>query len=144
MRYEAGRGLRGLLKKGNLILITDFCDFMCMRNTKNNSKIILSVAFSYGGRSEIVQAVRKIISQGIEIENIDESLFEKYLTTYGIPDPDIIVRTAGEMRLSNFLIWQSAYSEYYFTDVLWPDFGEDDVESVIESFSSRSRRFGKS
>ena len=102
------------------------------------------MAFNYGGRSEIVQAVRKIISQGIEIENIDESLFEKYLTTYGIPDPDIIVRTAGEMRLSNFLIWQSAYSEYYFTDVLWPDFGEDDVESVIESFSSRSRRFGKS
>ena len=102
------------------------------------------MAFSYGGRSEIVQAVRKIISQGIEIENIDESLFEKYLTTYGIPDPDIIVRTAGEMRLSNFLIWQSAYSEYYFTDVLWPDFGEDDVESVIKSFSSRSRRFGKS
>ena len=112
--------------------------------TKNNSKIILSVAFSYGGRSEIVQAVRKIISQGIKIENIDERLFEKYLTTYGIPDPDIIVRTAGEMRLSNFLIWQSAYSEYYFTDVLWPDFGEDDVELVIETFSRRSRRFGKS
>ena len=112
--------------------------------TKNNSKLILSVAFSYGGRSEIISAVKKIISEGIEAKDIDEERFEKHLTTDGIPDPDIIVRTAGEMRLSNFLIWQSAYSEYYFTDVLWPDFGEDDVELVIETFSNRIRRFGKS
>ena len=112
--------------------------------TKNNSKITLSVAFSYGGRSEIIQAIKKIVSEGIVSDDIDEKTFEKYLTTNGIPDPDIIVRTAGEMRLSNFLIWQSAYSEYYFTDVLWPDFGEKDVDLVIETFSTRNRRFGKS
>ena len=112
--------------------------------TKTNSKITLSVAFSYGGRSEIIQAIKKIVSEGIVSDDIDEKTFEKYLTTNGIPDPDIIVRTAGEMRLSNFLIWQSAYSEYYFTDVLWPDFGEKDVALVIETFSTRNRRFGKS
>ena len=112
--------------------------------TENNSKITLSVAFSYGGRSEIIQAIKNMVSEGIEAENVDEKTFERYLTTYGIPDPDIIVRTAGEMRLSNFLIWQSAYSEYYFTDVLWPDFGDEDVELVIKTFSSRNRRYGKS
>ena len=112
--------------------------------TENNSKITLSVAFSYGGRSEIIQAIKNMVSEGIEAENVDEKTFERYLTTYGIPDPDIIVRTAGEMRLSNFLIWQSAYSEYYFTDVLWPDFGDEDVELVIKTFSSRTRRYGKS
>ena len=112
--------------------------------TENNSKITLSVAFSYGGRSEIIQAIKNMVSEGIEAENVDEKTFERHLTTYGIPDPDIIVRTAGEMRLSNFLIWQSAYSEYYFTDVLWPDFGDEDVELVIKTFSSRNRRYGKS
>ena len=112
--------------------------------TENNSKITLSVAFSYGGRSEIIQAIKNMVSEGIEAENVDEKTFERHLTTYGIPDPDIIVRTAGEMRLSNFLIWQSAYSEYYFTDVLWPDFGDEDVELVIKSFSNRNRRYGKS
>ena len=102
------------------------------------------MAFSYGGRSEIIQAIKKIVSEGIVSDDIDEKTLDRYLTTNGIPDPDIIVRTAGEMRLSNFLIWQSEYSEYYFTDVLWPDFGEKDVDLVIETFSTRNRRFGKS
>ncbi len=110
--------------------------------TKNNDSITLSVAFDYGGRGEILEAVKQIIRDGISPEVLDEDLFRTYLYTNGLPDPDLIIRTGGELRLSNFLLWQSAYSEYYQTQTLWPDFGEEDIAGAIESFSNRQRRFG--
>ena len=111
--------------------------------TKNNTRIILNVAFDYGGRSEIINAVKRIISDNISVEDISEELFNKYLYTKDTPYPDLIIRTAGEIRISNFLLWQSAYSEYYYTDVLWPDFGKSEIEKSIKEYSERIRRFGK-
>jgi undecaprenyl diphosphate synthase len=110
--------------------------------TKNNSRMTLNVAFNYGGRAEIVDAVRRIVAEGLRPEDIDEPMFEKYLYTAGSPPVDLLIRTGGEVRLSNFLIWQTAYSEYYLTDVLWPDFGKADIEKALLSYSQRKRRFG--
>jgi undecaprenyl diphosphate synthase len=110
--------------------------------TKNNLHMTLNVAFNYGGRAEIVDAVHKILREGAKPEDIDESSFEKYLYTAGLPPVDLLIRTGDEVRFSNFLIWQTAYSEYYLTDVLWPDFGKDDVEKALVSYSQRKRRFG--
>ena len=110
--------------------------------TKDNSRMTLNVAFNYGGRAEIVDAVRKIIRDGVRPEDIDEYSFERYLYTAGLPPVDLLIRTGDEVRFSNFLIWQTAYSEYYLTDVLWPDFGKEDVEKALLSFSRRKRRFG--
>ncbi|GAI86535.1 unnamed protein product, partial [marine sediment metagenome] len=90
--------------------------------TKNNTGMTFSLAFNYGGRGEILDAVRRIIAEGISPQSLDEKLFNNYLYTAGLPDVDLIIRTGGEVRISNFLIWQATYSEYYFTDVLWPDF----------------------
>lgn len=111
--------------------------------TQENDKLVLSIAFNYGGRAEIIEAVKRLIADGIPPERINESLFHNYLYTAGLPDPDLIIRTAGEMRLSNFLIWQSAYSEYYFTPVFWPDFGKEEIEKVLVAYSQRERRFGR-
>lgn len=111
--------------------------------TKNNKKGILNIAISYGGRPEIIQAIQKIIKDKISVEKIDEKLIEKYLWTAGLPDPDLIIRTSGEMRLSNFLTWQSAYSELYFIKNHWPDFSEADLDQAILEFNKRQRRFGK-
>ena len=102
----------------------------------------LGVAINYGGRGEILDAVRRIISDKVLSGNIDEALFNKYLYTAGFPDVDLMIRTSGEMRTSNFLIWQSAYSEYYFTPVLWPDFNEEELEKALLAYSQRQRRFG--
>ena len=110
--------------------------------TKDNRAITLSVAFNYGGRAEILEAVKRVLADRIAPEDLDEALFSKYLYTAHLPDPDLIIRTGGELRLSNFLLWQSAYSEYYPTDTLWPDLGEEDVAQAIQSFSRRKRRFG--
>jgi undecaprenyl diphosphate synthase len=110
--------------------------------TKNNTKMTLSLAFDYGGRLEILDAVRGIVDKGIPPQNIDEKLFAGYLYTAGLPDVDLVVRTGGDLRISNFLLWQSAYSEYYFTDVLWPDFSAQEVERALASYSQRQRRFG--
>ena len=111
--------------------------------TKNNERITLNVAFNYGGRAEILDAIRKMIHDGVSPDRVDESLFSKYLYTAGLPDPDLIIRTAGEMRLSNFLIWQSAYAEYYTTETLWPDFDKTELYNALRTFSQRNRRFGK-
>ncbi len=110
--------------------------------TRNNSGLVLSLAFNYGGRVEIVDAVRRIIAEGIPFEEIDENLFSSYLYTAGLPDVDLLIRTGDELRLSNFLLWQTAYSEYYFTQVLWPDFSEKDMEKALIAYSQRERRFG--
>jgi len=111
--------------------------------TKNNTGLTLCLAFDYGGRDEIVQAARRIASAGIPGDNIDESVFARYLYLPDIPDPDLVIRTGGESRLSNFLLWQAAYSELYFTPVLWPDFGLKDVEEALSEYKRRQRRFGK-
>jgi undecaprenyl diphosphate synthase len=111
--------------------------------TKNNTGLTLCLAFDYGGRDEIVQAARCIASAGISGNNIDESVFAQYLYSPDIPDPDLVIRTGGDSRLSNFLLWQAAYSELYFTPVLWPDFGLRDVEEALSEYKRRQRRFGK-
>ena len=110
--------------------------------TKNNAGMTLNVAFNYGGRAEIVDATRRIVADGIPASKIDEQLFSRYLYTNGLPDVDLVIRTADELRLSNFLIWQSAYSEYYFTAVLWPDFTQKDIDKALLAYSQRRRRFG--
>jgi len=110
--------------------------------TKNNTGMTLSIAFDYGGRAEILEAVRRIIYDDVPAEAITESLFGSYLYTADVPDPDLIIRTAGEMRLSNFLIWQAAYGEFYSTPTLWPDFGEKEIEKALIAYSRRERRFG--
>jgi undecaprenyl diphosphate synthase len=110
--------------------------------TKDNDRIILNVAFNYGGRTEILDAVRRIVKSGIDPDRLDEELFSQYLYTVGLPDPDLIIRTAGELRISNFLIWQSAYAEYYATPTYWPDFGEEELYNALLEYSRRERRFG--
>jgi len=110
--------------------------------TKNNTGMTLSLAFNYGGRTEILDAVRAIIAEGVPPQSINEELFNSYLYTAGLPDVDLIIRTGGELRMSNFLIWQATYSEYYFTDVLWPDFDEKEIKKALLSYSRRQRRFG--
>jgi undecaprenyl diphosphate synthase len=111
--------------------------------TCNNQRITLNVAFNYGGRAEILDAVRHIMRDGRQPEDVTEDLISQYLYTGGLPDPDLIVRTGGEWRLSNFLIWQAAYAEYYATPTYWPDFNEDELARAIEEYSQRQRRFGK-
>jgi len=111
--------------------------------TKNNTGLTLCLAFDYGGRDEIIQATRRIASAGIPGDNIDENVFARYLYSTDIPDPDLFIRTGGESRLSNFLLWQAAYSELYFTPVLWPDFGHKEIEEALSEYKRRQRRFGK-
>ena len=110
--------------------------------TQKNSGMTLAIAFNYGGRLELVDAVRRLLKEGVSPEQIDENSFSKYLYTNGIPDVDLVIRTAGEVRLSNFMLWQTAYSEYYFTPVLWPDFNEKELEKALQVYSERKRRFG--
>ena len=111
--------------------------------TKNNTRISLNVCFNYGGRAELVDAIRHIIADGCCPDMITEELISSYLYTRDLPDPDLVIRTAGEMRVSNFLLWQSAYSEYYATPTLWPDFGHEDLIAALESYRQRQRRFGR-
>ena len=110
--------------------------------TKGNSRLTLNVGFNYGGRDEIVYAVQKIIADGIPAEQVSEELVSNYLFTSGVPDPDLIIRTSGELRGSNFLIWQGAYSEWYFPSTYWPDFDKEALRHAIEEFNQRDRRYG--
>ena len=120
-------------------------DAMCraMELTRDNDRITLNVAFNYGGRTEILDAVRRMMKEGISPQDIDEATFSGYLNTAGMPDPDLIIRTAGELRLSNFLLWQSAYSEYYCTSAYWPDFDQEELRMALVAYSQRQRRFGR-
>ncbi|MCX6718345.1 MAG: polyprenyl diphosphate synthase [Candidatus Staskawiczbacteria bacterium] len=111
--------------------------------TKNNSNLFLNFAISYGGKWDILNAVKKIIQAGTPAEEVDEKLFEAYLSTTGLPTPDFIIRAGGEMRLSNFVLWQAAYAELYFSPKYWPDFSEQDLDTALAEFDKRARRFGK-
>ena len=111
--------------------------------TKDNTGLDLCVAFDYGGRAEIVDAIRRIVEAGVATGDLTEDTVRSFLYLPDVPDPDLIIRTAGEQRLSNFLIWQAAYSEYYQTPVLWPDFGEAEVERALDEYRRRGRRFGR-
>jgi len=110
--------------------------------TANNTRMTVCIAFNYGGRAEIVDAVRRIVASGVPAAEIDEQTITAHLYTAGLPDPDLVVRTAGEQRLSNFLMWQSAYAEIYISDVFWPDFDAAEIDRVLTAYGSRSRRFG--
>jgi undecaprenyl diphosphate synthase len=110
--------------------------------TRNNSRLVLNVAFNYGGRDEIVNAIQRIVKDGIKPEDITADLIGKYLFTAGIPDPDLIIRTSGELRVSNFLIWQGAYSEWYVTPVYWPDFDKEEYRKALDTYNRRDRRYG--
>jgi len=111
--------------------------------TKNNTGMTLNVAFNYGGRAEIVDAIHNIIAKGVKPQDITEESFGSYLYSAGLPNVDLLIRTGDETRLSNFLIWQTAYSEYYFTKVLWPNFCKKDIKKALLSYSRRERRFGR-
>jgi undecaprenyl diphosphate synthase len=110
--------------------------------TKGNTRMTLCVAFNYGSRAEIVEAVQRIVADGLPQDQIDEGTIGRYLSTAGLPDPDLIVRTGGEMRLSNFLLWQAAYAEFYATPTYWPDFGRDEIDRALSAYAARERRFG--
>ena len=110
--------------------------------TRDNTNMTVCIAFDYGGRAEILTAIRHMLKDGVDPSSVDERLVSGYLYTRDIPDPDLIIRTAGEMRLSNFLIWQSAYSEYYFTPKAWPEFDREEVRQSLLAYSQRQRRFG--
>lgn len=112
------------------------------KRTTTNTGMTLIAALSYSGSDEVVRAVRKVIKRGIKTDDVTEELFSSYLDTVGIPSPDLIIRTSGEKRLSNFLLWQCAYSELYFTETLWPDFDADEFMKAVQDFQRRERRFG--
>lgn len=118
----------------------------CMERTKNNTGVTFNIALNYGGRDEIIQAVKQIATKvqqhELEIEQIDEQIMEEYLYTKGQPDPDLVIRTSGELRTSNFLPWQIVYSEFLFVDKHWPDFTEEDLEEAIKVYQARNRKFG--
>lgn len=113
-----------------------------MELTKNNDRLILNVAFNYGGRAEIVHAIQAMMHDGVSADEVDETLLSRYLYTGQAPDPELIIRTSGEFRTSNFLLWQAAYAEYYVTPVYWPDFNKEEYWQALNAFSKRSRRFG--
>jgi undecaprenyl diphosphate synthase len=111
--------------------------------TRANTRLQLNIAFNYGGRAEIVRSIREIMSLGVQPSEVTEDLISRHLYTAGTRDPDLIIRTAGEMRLSNFLLWQAAYSEYYASPKFWPEFGPDDLRAAVESYAGRKRKYGK-
>jgi len=111
--------------------------------TKDNHRLTVCIAWNYGGRDEIIHAIQNMILDGIQPDQVNDALVSKYLFTAGIPDPDLIIRTSGEMRISNFLIWQGSYSEWYFTQTLWPDFDKEELYKALIIFNQRDRRYGR-
>ena len=135
---------------GNITMLPDSAKkelLAVMEKTKNNTRMTLTLALSYGSREELLNAVKticdKVKNNIISIDALDESIINQHLYTHNLPDVDLVIRTSGEHRISNFLLWQIAYAEFYFTDVLWPDFKEDDLYEAIISYQKRERRFGK-
>jgi undecaprenyl diphosphate synthase len=110
--------------------------------TKDNDRLVLNVAFNYGGRDEIVNAIQHMIADDVSADEVDDKLVSTYMYTAGVPDPDLIIRTSGELRVSNFLIWQAAYSEWYITPTYWPDFNKEEYHRALEAFAQRDRRYG--
>ena len=141
IKINAIGDLKSLPKKAQKVL-TDVIDA-----TKNNSTLTLTFALSYGAREEFVNAIqnisKKVVNKQLDIENIDEKVINNHLYTFNLPDVDLMIRTSGEQRISNFLLWQMAYAELYFTDVLWPDFRKEDFFDAIIDYQNRERRFGK-
>ena len=115
----------------------------CEEITDSNDGLTLNVAFNYGGRAEIIRAVKALVKDKVDVSQISNMEIEKRLYTHGMPDPDLIIRTAGEKRLSNFLVWQSAYAEYYYSDCFWPDFDQSQINKAIQSYQTRRRKFGR-
>jgi undecaprenyl diphosphate synthase len=110
--------------------------------TGGNTGMTLNICFSYGGRDDIAMAVRKVIAEGTAAKDVTEELISEHLYTAGMPDPDLLIRTAGDQRISNFLLWQAAYAELYFTDAFWPDFGREDIDIALAEYGRRKRKFG--
>ena len=110
--------------------------------TAGNDRLNLWIAFDYGGRAEIVEAVKRVLANGADAAGLDEEVFARYLYAPELPDPDLLIRTSGELRISNFLLWQLAYAELVFVDTLWPDFGEPQLREALEAYAGRRRRFG--
>ncbi len=140
--HERGIKIRHLGRLGELPQGLQRAINKAVKLTKDNTRMTLNVAFNYGGRTEILDAVRHLLAEGVAPNNIDEESFSSYLYTNGLPDVDLLIRTGDELRLSNFLIWQTAYSEYHFTKVLWPDFSKKDIDKALLSYGRRQRRFG--
>ena len=140
--HREGVKLRHLGRLDNLPLILQQRICQAIDLTRTNSAITVTIALNYGGRADLVDAMRTIASQGIPPEEINEDCITAFLGTRGLPDPDLLIRTGGEQRLSNFLIWQSAYSELWTTPVLWPDFNIEHLDEALSDYSRRQRRFG--
>ncbi len=140
--HKSGVQLRHLGKLDPLSTTLEKKILRAVELTQNNDRLVANIAFNYGGRQEIVEAVRKIVVKGIPPEEITEEVIDAHLYTAHSPDPDLIIRTSGEMRVSNFMIWQGAYAEYYVTPIYWPDFDKEQLYKALVSFSQRSRRFG--
>ncbi len=141
--HESGVQLRHIGRLDGISPILQRKIREAMTLTHANTRLIVNIAFNYGGRDEIVHAVRRIVEEGIPADQIDEALLSRYMYTGDLPDPDLIIRTSGELRVSNFLIWQGAYAEYYATPTYWPDFNEHELYQALSEFSRRRRRFGK-
>lgn len=143
-RYEKdGVRVRIIGQKGRLPQSLQDAIVKTEEATKNNSNLFLNLAISYGGKWDILNAIKNIVKEGIPADQIDEKVFEDHLSTAGLPAPDLVIRAGGEMRMSNFVLWQAAYSELYFSPKFWPDFTEGDLDVALVEFDRRSRRFGK-
>ena len=140
--HEKGVKLRHLGRPDELPATLQQSITRAVEQTNNNTGMTLSLAFNYGGRAEIVDAARRLLANGTQPQDVTEESFSNHLYTAGLPNVDLLIRTGDELRLSNFLIWQTAYSEYHFTKVLWPDFGIRDMDRALLSYSRRQRRFG--
>jgi undecaprenyl diphosphate synthase len=141
--HDQGVQLRHIGRLDRLVPVFRDKVLRALEHTRDNTRLILNVAFNYGGRDEIVNAIQHMIQDGVRPENVTADLVSQYLFTAGVPDPDLIIRTSGELRGSNFLIWQGAYSEWYFPPVYWPDFDKEQLRLALEEFGRRERRYGR-